>query len=210
MRKIKILGLAIVAVCVLGSIAVASASAAPEWLVGGAKMESSLLVESEGNLLLEDMTLGVDVTCSGKFIGTVGPGAKDLITEVLDLENKNPLSCKASICEGELVAVTPVNLPWETELLLITVGGKEIMVDMLLGSPGYSISCKTILGTTKDVCTGATASEEINVTGGVEGVFSENEEITAPGTCEVGGAKSGLVVGSGVSKPDSGTLTVSE
>ncbi|HEY5287010.1 MAG TPA: hypothetical protein VIJ50_07890 [Solirubrobacteraceae bacterium] len=108
MKRIKILGLAIVAVCVLGSIAVASASATPGWLVGGLKMESSLLVESEGAILLEDMTLGVDVTCSYKFIGTVGPGSKDLLTEMLDLENKNPLSCKASICEGELISLTPV------------------------------------------------------------------------------------------------------
>ncbi|HEY5287011.1 MAG TPA: hypothetical protein VIJ50_07895 [Solirubrobacteraceae bacterium] len=84
------------------------------------------------------------------------------------------------------------------------------MVDMILGNPGYSIVCKTILGTTKDLCSGATASEEINVTGGVESIFSENEEITPAQTCEVGGAKSALLVGSAVLKPDSGTLTVSE
>ena len=50
-----------------------------------------------------------------------------------------------------------------------------------------------------------------NETGGVLGTFDENEEINPPGSCVLGGEKSGLVIGTGLTVHTSGgTLSISE
>jgi hypothetical protein len=205
------------AVFAFSAVAAASAFAEGKWLLNGAAAPANTPVDSTGTLLLEDMTFKTDVTCSGLFGGTVATGGvaqADEITTVVDLEGKTPLSCtlteKGACTEanGSLILVTPVNLPWKTELLL---NEEKPFLDDILGSPGYLIECTTILGKIDDTCTGATSTEEKNVAGGVEGIFSETETITPPGNCTQGGTAAGLVVGKGVTTPTGGgTLTVSE
>jgi hypothetical protein len=231
MRKIYTVGLAVVAVFAFSVIAAASASAATEWLLEGAAIPSpGDTVETTGELLLEDTGTGTQIECSGKFDGTVGPGATDKIEKILNLagveetsnENlakvtKPAIDCKveaAGLCNvtvGALIWVFPLHLPWKTELLLPEA---TLWVDDIVsgtgGEPGYEVSCSTIIGVQTDVCEGKPGSIETNVTGGVEGVFEEAETFNPRGTCSIGGAKTALTVGKGITAPTTGgTLTVS-
>lgn len=215
MRKIQIV-LALVAMFAFAAFNVASASAEEtllaEWLVNGAPLPETLASVSEGELLLEDMGAGTDILCSGKFVGTIGLNGVDSITLVEDLEGKdNSLNCTLAVkgsCEeanGSKTTVVPQKLPWPTKLILMENG--EIL-DEITGEPGYLVECKIFGIKIDDTCTGNTQTVEKNVTGGVEGSFSENELVTPPGNCTVGGSGKGLVVGSGVTTSPTG-LTVS-
>jgi hypothetical protein len=224
MKKLHVLGVALCAVFAFCAVAVSSASALSQWLLNGGIISTAVPATSTtgvNNLLLEDTGAGADVLCSGSFDGTVGPGAADLITEVLDLENKlvgaAGLHCEedSGLCLEKLATVLPLNLPWATEIML-TAGG--VFFNLILedpvtkpGLPGYEVECKTIVGTIKDVCSGESGAEIKNITGGVEGAFLEaNEEITPAGSCTVGGAKSGLLSGVGTETSTSGTISVSD
>jgi hypothetical protein len=213
MRKIQTVGLALVAVLAMSAVAVASASAA-EWLLNGAKITAATSAPSEGALTLEDTKApggAVKVECSGKFVGTVGPLAADSITEVLSLTGTSTISCTIithGACEGTTAEVKGIHLPWTTELLLATeTEFRDDIVSGTGGEPGYTVVCKTILGNVTDTCTGKTSSEELNVTGGVEGIFEAKSE---KANCSLGGTGSGVILGKGISKTASGTLTVSE
>jgi hypothetical protein len=209
MKKIHVIMLSLVAVFAFSAFA-SSAFAADEWLANGAAISTALTANTEGELLLEDTSLGLDVNCSGKFEGTVGPGAADEITKVVDLEGKNPLHCSAASCEGGLATVTPVHLPWKTKVVL---SGEKFLDELgpgTGGEPGYKVSGCKILGIeTTDECTGKTDSELTNGTGDVNGTFSENEAITPRGNCTFGGEKKGLVVGTGLTSVSGVTLSVS-
>jgi hypothetical protein len=150
----------------------------------------------------------IDILCGYLFEGTVGPGSTGMITALLDLEGKDPLDCVAhELCEGALVAVTPVNLPWKTEIELKTNG--EIR-DIILGSPGYTAECKTIVGTFIDTCTGETAMALANEASDVFAGFSENETISPAGNCTAGGAKENLIISSSLATAIAGgTLSIS-
>lgn len=220
MKKFHIIGLAIVAVLAFAAISVATASAETtllaDWAVAGKIVTTSTATTNEGSLLLEDMGTGTDVTCSGKFAGTIGANGADSITLVEDLEAKdNSLNCVLTAkgaCEeanGSLITVTPVNLPWATLLILKENGEFADKISSSgAGAPGYLVECKALGIKVDDTCTGATQTVETNVTGGVKGLFSENETLTPAGNCTIGGSKEGLVVGEGVStSPASLTVT---
>ncbi|HEY5287032.1 MAG TPA: hypothetical protein VIJ50_08000 [Solirubrobacteraceae bacterium] len=220
MRKIKAILLALAAVSALSAMLSASASAT-QWLINGASLVGTLAVSIGETLLLEDMGASVklDVTCSGFFDGTITAPNLDLITEVLNLSKVKeiPLDCAVTPtgnCENNLALVTPVNLPWSTELLLVS-GTTTLWLDDLTsatGLPGYEVLCQNpLLGDILDVCTGNTAADVENTASGVLVEFSENTEVTPAGECTLSaGKKEGLVVGDGFMTPDEGTLTVSE
>ena len=211
MKKLHIIGLALVAVFAFAAISVATASAETtllaEWLAGGTQVSENTAATNEGELLLEDMGTGTDVSCSGKFVGTIGLSGVDSITLVEDLEGKdNSLNCVITAkgaCEeanGSLITVVPVNLPWATLLYLMADGTfLDEISSSGAGAPGYLVECKALGIKVDDTCSGATQTVETNVTGAVEGAFSENETTTPPGNCTIGGSKQGLVVGSGKS-----------
>lgn len=213
MRKHQIVGSMVVAMLMSCVIAVASASAA-EWLLNGAKISSATSVTSEGALTVEDSKAtggAVKIECSGKFIGTVGPGATDKITEVLSLTGTSTISCTLitrGACEGTTAEAKAIHLPWATELLLATE--TEFRDDLSSGGSGevgVTVVCKTLIGNVTDECTGKTSSEELNVTGGVEDIFEAKSETL---NCSLGGAGAGVLRGKSTKKAASGTLTVSE
>ena len=236
MKKIHLIGLALFAALAVSAVAVASAFAVePVWLLNGAVLTGAVKVDLANiagtKLLIEDMKTGTDLLCSGLFEGTINSNGKDEITLVEDLEAKDVtkanegnaetgwVDCEISakgLCEeanGALTKVFPLGLPWKTQLLLIVVGGKEIIVDDLQGTTlGYLVECLSFGVKVDDACTGETSGEVLNVVGGVESIFNEaNLEITPAVNCTIGGAKEGLQSGAGLVTPTAGgTVTVSE
>lgn len=238
MKKLHILGVAIVAVLAFGAIAVASASAAvtfllADWLLNGAVTTTKVPTSATGEILLEDrnaLKLGIaaKVLCSGILDGTVGPESEDEITEVLSLTGESisltALSGTFIACTGDASCETPhvwaVHLPWNTELELWEEGTESGFVILILekgtsGKPGWYVEC-TVLGTKiTDECLaeaigGALAENE---TGGVLTEFLESftelMELKLA-LCSSSGEESGVVEGPGLETAPSGTLTVSE
>ena len=232
MRKIHLLTCALCAVCALGIVASSAfgAETLPAeflWetakIAEGAKLAIDTTNVGETLLLLEDMEAvggAVDVLCSGLFGGEI-MGPKDaLVTEVVSLTGTKIITCELmtnGACSGTTAEVEAIHLPWLIEPLLVEPGLFALDIvessEDKPGLPGYAVTCSTILGKQTDTCTGATGAEAFNVTGGVEGVFSEtSEEITPTGTCTLSGnKKSGLLAGAGLTTDTTGgTLTISE
>ena len=221
MRKIKAILLALAAVSALSAMLSASASAT-QWLINGASLVGTLAVSIGETLLLEDMGAPVklDILCTGFFDGSITAPNLDLITEVLNLAKVKevPLDCEvdnnAGTCENNLALLTPIHLPWATELLLVS-GTTTLWLDDLTGTggePGYELLCESsLLGDIKDTCSGNTSADVENTASGLLMEFSENETTTPPGECTLSaGHKEALIVGDGIMTPDEGTLTVSE
>ncbi len=208
MQRIKILGLALVTVCAVSALVSASAFAAPEWLLNGKPITTPFSIKSKsvGSLLLSDLGApggGTAITCKGTDKGTVGPGAKDEVTEV------TATGCtfeKAGSCESsKSVTAKGVHLPWKTELELVS-GELRDMVTGTSGEPGWAVEC-TVGGIFKitDECTGLTSTGISNVSGGVDAVFDAK---TPFAKCSVGGANAGMVSGTDLNEnPVGGTLT---
>lgn len=217
MKKIQILGLALVAVFAFSAVAAASAFAENEWLLNGAAVTSKIPVLSEAiELKLADMKGGlfleeISVLCSGLDLGTVGPKGEDEVTEILNLAGtEKTIKCPASSGCGEAEAtVEALNLPWKTKIILKGTEFRDEVGPGTGGGPGYKVTCA--LGIT-DSCTSPTAelssTKLTNETGGVDSLFEAISE-EKPATCTRGGAKEGLVKGLDTIISDSGTLSVS-
>jgi hypothetical protein len=228
MSKLKILGVALVAVFAV-SIVVASTASAVEfllalWLVGGVNVTSTLAVAQEGELKLEDAKtlLGkIPVLCSGILDGTVGPNSTDEITELLSLTGtaisktvlvENGLACtdQSGVCGEPLVWAE--GLPWKTELELMVDGTETFFVDLILNGEYYLVCMSSGL---EDLCGVAqTAVKMTNEAGGVvDALFEDAFQTLAElklGNCNQGGAESAIVEGLGTIKLTSGeALTVS-
>lgn len=168
MRKIHLVGLALVAVFSFCAIAAPSVFAADEWLIDEAPVSAQTAlgrIMTEGELLLWDMGTNGAVLCSGLAEGTIGPGAKDVTDEILDLngEKLETLDCPIDTevagnpCESStpLILVLPLNLPWNTEVLLNAAGMFVDDVTGTGGNPGYEVQNCLVFGLpVKDVCTG--------------------------------------------------------
>jgi hypothetical protein len=207
-----------------------------EWLVTAKEITAELNTEASGELLLEDTktALGAsDVLCTGIEDGTIGPDGLDVTSEVLTsggvAVSLTALAGTALTCTEQSVCVEPlvwaINLPWNTLLELAETDLGAIFVELTLagghGNPGWYVECMGLAGLT-DECkaegaseTGEGVSEVLNVTGGVEGKFSEEiTELLALklAECTQGGKETGIVAGSGVAKlasPSTEELTVS-
>ncbi|HEY3970080.1 MAG TPA: hypothetical protein VGL79_01665, partial [Solirubrobacteraceae bacterium] len=138
MKKLYFIGLALLAVFAFSSVLVASASAETtllaEWLFNGAAVTGTLATEISGEILLEDNKAPIigksDVSCSGILDGWVDANGLDIVSEVLTLTTKLPVTlagagllCSAgSGCEAATevspIEVWPVGLPWPTLLVL--------------------------------------------------------------------------------------------
>jgi hypothetical protein len=215
MKKIHVLGLALVAMLAFSVVAAASASAATlQWLAGGKAIASpGLNSETIGQLSLGStngakLKIEAIVLCSGIFTGSVGPGGEDMITGVLNLSKEPVTSAKKLLCssvktcEGES-EVIPVNLPWLTHLELMGTEAEPLFLDVLeagngstgeSGNPGWEVKCKTILATVTEKCTAANQGANVvndMTENDVLGTFEK--ETTPPATCNVGGANTGFV-----------------
>jgi hypothetical protein len=181
MKRIHIVGIAFAAIFAFSMVSASGASALSLWdecgkMAGGKFTTADCNVLGTGEwewleitaatktdsllaiLLLESDF--VDLECEGFVIGTVGPGGKDEVTEILD-ENLKPLGlgvladiCAVKsdlfgLCGGAVTAEAwPENLPWLTEL---TANGDLLGPHAGGGNPGWAIKC----GSSTNECTRA-------------------------------------------------------
>jgi hypothetical protein len=219
MRRLHIVGRALLALLSIGAIAGASSALAltSGWLVDGSLTESTKVL-SEGTVLLEDMGIPAAFECPGEGTGSVGPGTEAQITTV----TFNLAGCKLDPGTNGCTAidnVAAVNLPWLTELTLgKNAAGEEVFLDLILnggkGTPGYLVECVTALGLINDVCTNELGSADIDNTteGDVLALLPENVVATSEqGNCSIGGNEKALLVGTTlVYSPEGLTIAVSE
>jgi hypothetical protein len=201
MSRIRIIGLALVAVFAMTAVAAASASA-HEWQIGGKAIVTATVTKSKGTLTLTDKKGGifkeeVKLTCKGTDEGTVGPGAADTVTAVTATECKT----EKGTCPSPTAKAT--HLPWKTELVSGT--GSEVRDTITSGGsgePGYNVVCA---GLVEDECVGNTSTKAENTTGGVNEIFDAN---SANAKCSRGGANAGEVRGTDlIESPTGGVLT---
>jgi hypothetical protein len=160
MRKIHLLGIALLAVFAFGAIAAASAFAAePEWLVDEQPIAAgeSFKAETEGDLILVKYNGGgeeilTEVLCEGILDGFLLPKGADEITEVLTLlhvavgkeSNGGTLEGEGLVCTvtksgtaltdclaGDVALVWPFGLPWLSQLELMEEAGKVTVLDRI-------------------------------------------------------------------------------
>jgi hypothetical protein len=155
MKKIQLLGMALVAVFAFGALAATAALAEVSggepafWLVKGVALANGeangLPSDSEGEIILTHLSAAV-VKCSGLLEGSVyneAAGGFGLITKVWSLGTGqveislggNALKCEAAsgFCEKTTdVEVWPDNLPWLVTLILMTLNSKEEAAELFL------------------------------------------------------------------------------
>ena len=212
---VKIAGLCLASMLVLGMAITATASAAPHWLQcregsgTGTKWEDSKCSKIgspnkwewvelqttekatiEGTLHLTDKKGGlfgeqVVILCSGTGEGTIGPGGFDRILKIKASKCENEENCP-----GEITA-EGVNLPWQTSLEL--VGGKirdKITSEVSGKEPGWKVTCAGVADTCEANTT--TAMENNQPLGSVDAVF---DATSGTAKCSRGGAGQGEVRG---------------
>jgi hypothetical protein len=216
MRNIRVLGVALAALCAFG-VVVASASGATfllaEWLEEALPMSEKKPVESTATELelvnhnAANLGITAKVKCSGTLVGTVGPESSDEITELLNLAkeaiSKTPLSGLAlegctniENCSSPLVWAD-LETPWRTEAELMEEGTETFFVDLLFNG-GYYVECSSILGPIAELCSSTeTAIQLTNETNGtVDALFSDTFQVLAGlklGTCTGGGVETAEV-----------------
>ena len=194
MKKLQILGVAIVAIFAFGVVSAGSAFALESViLVSGAKATKAEPVNSAniGSILFEDMTEEIDVTCTTVTdTGTVGPGKEDHVTTV------TISGCSSSGCTGT-PTVKAVKLPWKTEVVL----SGSVYLDLILsggsGKPGYEVTCVKIISI-KDTCeteNGTTILTESSTSGDLQAEFPEVVSESEEAVCSFPKTQKGLVVG---------------
>jgi hypothetical protein len=191
MKRIRIIGLAIVAVFALSAVAASGASAFTTWDVEGSPVTAPVETTSESAAGLTLSSGGTTVVCKGTDTGTVEPEGKDKVNTITVNTEKDCTVTVAGFCES-LINVKPVNLPWNTKL----VGEKEdeILPSTAGKNPGWAVTCSTILGEKTVTCTAPHAHVEVvNNAGKVETVFKE--KVTENAACEGGTSSEGTVRG---------------
>ncbi|HWY18657.1 MAG TPA: hypothetical protein VNY27_08105 [Solirubrobacteraceae bacterium] len=226
MLRIQMIGLAIVAMLVMGAFVALTASAEEHgkhvWAINGTPITAAIKLHSLGLLLLEDSkaTGGASkIHCKGFDDGYVFPKGLDLVLHIANSLHNALLGIGLKIhcnkvsggCESSsLILALAVHLPWLTLLIL---HGTEVR-DLIErdpngpgGNPGWLVSCKApILGTVIDECTAELGSTSVvNVTGGVETVF---EKVSPLAECSQGGAGAGKVEGLVLNESPSSTETL--
>jgi len=233
MKRLQILGVALVAVFAVSAMVASLASAAvtfllAEWLAAGAAITTAQASDAEGELELVALNGGgfgvkVKVLCSGILDGTVGPGSEGTVTKLLSLTGveipTTALSGTGLTCTNDENCTEPLvwadlESPWKTELELMIDGTETFFVNLILAG-GYYVECLILGITTNELCsTAETAVQTTNEAGGlVDQLFSDTFQVLAElklGTCTAGGAESAEVIGLGTLLLTSGTaLTAS-
>jgi hypothetical protein len=231
MRKIQLLGVVLLALFAFGVLTAASASAAfllAEWLVNGVAVTTELVVESTGEVLLEDNKVPLIgkavILCSGISVGWVGPNSLGWISEVLSLNGEAisttplvglSLDCVAQAgCEtNTAVLVWPVGLPGTVEVELLEQEGGPFFVGLAKSANGavggWEIQNCLVLGASQeDECTASEGAAQLTLEGttllgSVSEAFTQLTQLTNA-TCKVGGINSGIVEGSAALVPSGG------
>jgi len=169
MKKIYILGIALLALFAFGGAMASGASALESvWLVNNVKPAAQVPAVIEEGLLVIDVLnsllgLVVEFECSGEFDGFVGPGAEDEITKVLDLNLKEigalgtlgtGVDCTvigaSLVCTSaaKLIELWPDELPWGTLIELVGTAFVDVigLVNVMKKSPVSISSAKILMG----------------------------------------------------------------
>jgi hypothetical protein len=182
-RKIYLLGLALLAVFASSALAATSAFAESEILLGGNAIAKLVPITITGELLLEDINFNpkIDVMCQGIFDGMIEPGGKlafieellnisgELLNEagVLNGAGNDMIDCLAlpeADCSGGVALVT-VNLDgttlWKVDVIL---EGSAYLAHFLetaeagetnVVTPMYTVDCVApLIGLVEDLCEG--------------------------------------------------------
>jgi hypothetical protein len=210
MKRIKMLGLMVVAVCSLSAV-VASTASALEWLDNGKPIvqAAGLLVLQTGTLLLTDLiTNPTQIICTGSGHGTVGPGPNDTIKSILAsgcvFETGKNGSCEA----GKPVNAKAVHLPWATRLLTVAGATRDMIENSGAGNPGWVVECSVLGGfKVQDTCESTTGDPKItsNASGDVTSTFEASETAS----CSLGNSTSGMVIGNTLIFSDVAGLKIS-
>ena len=189
-QLVKIAGLCLASMLVMGMAITATASAAPHWLVcstggtatkyttsqcttasSGGTFQWNEVTGTEsavfrGSLLLKDTSPMVNdaIECLYEWIGSVGPGKYGRINEII----VTPSQCRGiKNCENVL-KIGARDLPWQTELY---ESEKGVILQTLAGTgsgePGWEVECKVGSNKVNDVC--------IQEAGKPESVLLENK-----------------------------------
>jgi hypothetical protein len=191
MKYLKIMGLCLVSMLVMGMALAGNASAAPLWLLclpnakgkfldpaclkaGEGKWESESLGTRTDKVVLVGMTIRVEdsktllgkstIQCGhGVGAGVVGPGNLGLITEAkVNTPGTECESVEGGCKKGEVEKVSGVNLPWQTEIF--ETEKKFFTKIEATGSgkePGWEVACNTIGGKKTDLCAVEAGKPEI-------------------------------------------------
>jgi hypothetical protein len=210
MKKLHLIGMALVAVFAFSAVVAAAASAAPEWLVKGTAVTSALAVETKGSLLLTDLKASIlgesSVECiNGALIGTVNSAGKDTVTEIKvgTVTSKGNgltgtvLECKGvKGCEGTGL-VYPIGLPWTTQLELVEGVGVVDDTTSASGKIGYVVECSIFGVKEEDECLQTLGSAVIsNMVAETDVLGIVKEENT--GECSLSKEKTGDLAGEGL------------
>jgi hypothetical protein len=149
-------------------------------------------------LLLEDMGAPgtPDILCEvSKALGWLFANGEDLQTEgecINAVEDAAGNTCRAPI------TLTPVNLPWLTQLVEVTVF-EDNLTGGTGGAPGWTVTCLDFLGILHtDTCTtnlGKTNPVENLADGLILATFEVNPPVANQANCTTGGNTQGLVEG---------------
>ncbi len=230
MKRFHVLTLALVAVCAVGVLSAAGASAVTfllaEWLEGNAGLTATLLAKITGELLLAETLDGIkiDALCSGIFVGDVGPNGADDMTELLTLGEVaagEPLVGAGLTCTNDENCAEALawaeELPWLTLLVLMEDGTETFFADLLTsektgGTVAYEVECMS-LGLS-DLCSVTEAAALVeNIAEGLNVEFSEAFTTLAGlklANCTTAGVEEGVVEGLGLITGDGAALTASE
>ena len=189
----------ILALVALAAVLPAAALAsAPEWRLGGASLSEPVKTNggaSAGSLRLSMVVPGSGTTtfecASSSFTGSDGAGALGVV------EKAHGEVCKgiSSVCKGEYVSVSGVDLPWNTELTTVAGATREQMTSGGKGAPGYKVECGLLGGGFKDECKGSLLSA--TATNGAKGVtlaFVPSEKLKCTIGEETGAVEGGASV----------------
>lgn len=165
--------------------------AAPVWALGGTLLGSSESATWKGTVEVTDESGPggrLAVECEGSGEGSIGAWASG---EQTKWSASHCTIVSAAECEtGRTAKISPVDLPWRSELAVSAGAVVDVIGSGGKGAPGYAIEC-TVAGIleTVDECTGTLETSMTNVTGGVDSAADEKLR------CTVGGSGKGLAQG---------------
>ncbi|MGH2879533.1 MAG: hypothetical protein ACRDK4_08015 [Solirubrobacteraceae bacterium] len=237
MRKIQLIGAALLALLAVGVLTASAAFAETELLLGGNPITELINVTIGGELGLRDTAFlsgAVEFLCNWFFDGMVEAGgtlgfieavlnsSKELMSAEVTRNGEkvtgDDVSCESmgSGCMNPALLVA-VDLPWHFIFMLLE-GTNEYMIHLLKGGeeagdkePGYVAVCETLLiGNVEDYCHGLTYAALANEAGGLLAEFSNNAEISTPIACSQGNSEADLLAGGGfITAEGGGALTIS-
>lgn len=167
--------------------AVAQGYEGPFWSVSESEVKENLTIKAKSvsTLTFEDKS-SFAISCTVTMEGTIGAEGKGEIKSATATGCKNVKGC------SEPETAKAVHLPWKTQLQEVGETPEDAILNGGSGQPGWLLEC-TVLGVkAKDECTGESAAEVENVSGGTNLVFKSGLEHL---TCTTGGANAGVVAG---------------